>query len=333
MKQILLVVSFVLFMGQVANGQVFFDVRDTPNDCGGFIRFSFLVLSPLPQKYVVYSAFEENLPWDREFEIVFYKKTGQETIHEYYTGDGQIEYYVDQRPNNFEYESFHYKSEHWSYKYYYLCDEDNRCWRPLSKQKVVALANIRPAPINIGECRVDVYSWKLICPPSPSAKDCIVNTFSTKYYERKVKKTSISFPHSYDLKIGKTPSDLKVRETVLAINLSPINNDENPKFFLNSGDQGLSYIQVVTSGGSHKENGYWIRDQESASKIGIVNINYFSWEWSLSILGDFNNDRIVDFQDFLILIELYGTSDAKADFDQDGTVEFSDFLLFTENFN
>ena len=51
--------------------------------------------------------------------------------------------------------------------------------------------------------------------------------------------------------------------------------------------------------------------------------------------GDTNLDGTVDFQDFLVLSQGFGRSDASwasGDFDGNGLVEFSDFLLLSSHF-
>ena len=62
---------------------------------------------------------------------------------------------------------------------------------------------------------------------------------------------------------------------------------------------------------------------------------------SLFILGtfavqakssDFNNDGVVDFQDFVSFASSYGSSDAKHDLDKSGTVDLSDFTQFSSDF-
>ena len=48
--------------------------------------------------------------------------------------------------------------------------------------------------------------------------------------------------------------------------------------------------------------------------------------------ADFNADGNVDFQDFILLAQAFGTGQALFDLDNDGVVGFGDFLLFARSF-
>ena len=315
-------------------GEVLFDVSDVLDDYGRFLEYHFgfyhgtYDLAQFPLKYSVYSSFQKDKASDYEFSIVFYKKVGNETVKDYYSGAGTIESYVskyDRAP------PIKHRSPNVSLKYYYLCNDDtNRCYRTLANEKVVALSNFTPDPVNIGECTVDIYNAKLMCPPSPSAEFFGFETHATDNnpYDKKFDKTYIPFPESYALKVGDSISNLEFKSYTERY-LSNLSFDKIQEFPIFS---GVWHIQVLTWGGSHKENGYWFRDGEVASQIAILEFDYHNRDWSLSIIGDFNRDKRVDFQDFLIFAELYNTSDVNADFDKDGTVSFSDFLFFIENF-
>ncbi|MFT5366447.1 MAG: hypothetical protein ACI8V2_001394 [Candidatus Latescibacterota bacterium] len=56
------------------------------------------------------------------------------------------------------------------------------------------------------------------------------------------------------------------------------------------------------------------------------------------LVGDINSDCLVDFQDFIILAQLFGSKigddryNPIADFNNDGAINFSDFLIFIQNF-
>ena len=55
-----------------------------------------------------------------------------------------------------------------------------------------------------------------------------------------------------------------------------------------------------------------------------------------AIIGDFDNNSCVEFADFTMFAQAYGTvSIAKSQFDLDGsgTVDFADFLIFSKEFN
>ena len=47
---------------------------------------------------------------------------------------------------------------------------------------------------------------------------------------------------------------------------------------------------------------------------------------------DFNNDGVVDFQDFLKFVDGFKRGDTRYDLDQDGQTGFSDFLAFARAF-
>ena len=51
-----------------------------------------------------------------------------------------------------------------------------------------------------------------------------------------------------------------------------------------------------------------------------------------SSLPDFNENGVVDFPDFLLFAQHYGSTEDRFDIDGDGTVGFSDFLLFVKDF-
>ncbi|MBI2661518.1 T9SS type A sorting domain-containing protein, partial [Candidatus Woesearchaeota archaeon] len=48
--------------------------------------------------------------------------------------------------------------------------------------------------------------------------------------------------------------------------------------------------------------------------------------------GDFNNDDKVDYDDFFVFAEHFGSSNAAYDLNADGVVDFTDFFLFADNF-
>lgn len=48
--------------------------------------------------------------------------------------------------------------------------------------------------------------------------------------------------------------------------------------------------------------------------------------------GDFNQDRSVDFSDFFLFAEAFGSRDARFDLTRDGRVDFEDFFLFAVQF-
>ena len=48
--------------------------------------------------------------------------------------------------------------------------------------------------------------------------------------------------------------------------------------------------------------------------------------------SDFNNSGKVDFSDFLLFAEAFGTANEKFDLDNSGSVDFPDFLIFVANF-
>ena len=53
------------------------------------------------------------------------------------------------------------------------------------------------------------------------------------------------------------------------------------------------------------------------------------------MVGDSNLDGEVNFQDFLVLANNFGRTDAAfadGDFDENGTVDFVDFLALSQNF-
>ena len=56
------------------------------------------------------------------------------------------------------------------------------------------------------------------------------------------------------------------------------------------------------------------------------------------LVGDFDRNNVVDFTDFLLFTEVFGTSATDHDFNAsmdlmpDGMITFADFLVFVENF-
>ena len=48
--------------------------------------------------------------------------------------------------------------------------------------------------------------------------------------------------------------------------------------------------------------------------------------------GDFDENGIVDFNDFLLFVGAFGTTESRFDLDADGDVGFSDFLIFVLQF-
>ncbi len=48
--------------------------------------------------------------------------------------------------------------------------------------------------------------------------------------------------------------------------------------------------------------------------------------------ADFDDDGLVDFQDFLLFAEAFGSIDPRFDLDQSGRVDFADFLEFARIF-
>ncbi len=51
-----------------------------------------------------------------------------------------------------------------------------------------------------------------------------------------------------------------------------------------------------------------------------------------TLLGDLNGDLVVDFADFFVFADLFGSTDPSADFDGNGTVGFEDFFTFADQF-
>jgi hypothetical protein len=48
--------------------------------------------------------------------------------------------------------------------------------------------------------------------------------------------------------------------------------------------------------------------------------------------ADFDGSGLVDFADFLLFANAFGSTDATYDLDASGTVDFGDFLMFVEAF-
>jgi hypothetical protein len=53
---------------------------------------------------------------------------------------------------------------------------------------------------------------------------------------------------------------------------------------------------------------------------------------STDIVGDFNSDGEVDFSDFFVFADFFGSESITHDLDSSGLVDFSDFFLFADNF-
>jgi hypothetical protein len=49
--------------------------------------------------------------------------------------------------------------------------------------------------------------------------------------------------------------------------------------------------------------------------------------------ADFNNDNKVNFEDFFLLSDSFGSSNSNVDIDKDGKVDFNDFFIFADEFN
>ena len=52
----------------------------------------------------------------------------------------------------------------------------------------------------------------------------------------------------------------------------------------------------------------------------------------VALPGDFNGDGAVDFRDFFLFVDAFGTTDPDFDLDDSGRVDFDDFFLFVDNF-
>ena len=50
------------------------------------------------------------------------------------------------------------------------------------------------------------------------------------------------------------------------------------------------------------------------------------------LVGDFNGDGVVDFDDFFLFAAAFGSAAPEFDLDPDGTVNFDDFFIFAINF-
>ena len=52
----------------------------------------------------------------------------------------------------------------------------------------------------------------------------------------------------------------------------------------------------------------------------------------LPLIGDFNGDGRVDFDDFFLFAAAFGSKDTKFDLNRDGRVDFDDFFVFAAHF-
>ena len=63
-----------------------------------------------------------------------------------------------------------------------------------------------------------------------------------------------------------------------------------------------------------------------------------SFSMSVSLIGDFNGDGVVDNADYVLFVAAFGTSsgdegfDAQMDLNGDGTINTADFLIFSDHY-
>jgi len=94
----------------------------------------------------------------------------------------------------------------------------------------------------------------------------------------------------------------------------------------------LEAITVDHLSATGSESGYFI--QNSPGTLYSLSV-----ATATSRLGDFNNDNVCDFQDFLLFVQNYGQTFDQASFstrydlDSNQEIGFSDFLLFVQSFN
>ena len=214
-----------------------------------------------------------------------------------------------------------------------------------------AIDNIPPQPVDISTCRVyniGTFLEGILCKPSISDK--IVweyRTVDNRYY------ITIDGVAIYEFRIDDNPQKMRFRvdsknlewgETEIKFWLGhaihydgdSIVTKENGRFIYLSEEVNLFslhrplFFRIYTIDGQpYNRLPNDQRDNVIPSKIGILSP---APEYNISILGDLDEDKDIDFADFLIFISKYNTTDQKADFDGDGIVGFSDFLLFVENF-
>lgn len=328
---------------------VLFDVADVPNDCGEFLEF--VIALPynsqiqLPKTFEVFASPDDKVSYeDRDFAIVI-KKSG-DTTRDYYKGEGDVEAYIDD-PKKGPKIYFKKYSGIDKYRYYFLCDkESGYCIRTLAGKKVIAISNKPPTPVNVGNCRAERYdreAYNLICPNASVAVTYDVYNTETKRME----KFSMVVPEYYGVKVGDNPINLELPTSRYGMRQAWVFSGEvrpeeiNFKGILELGRHNKQhfFIQVLVWNDFYQDNDFrWLGEQEAASLLAKIKIERdlppydHQWSWSLDILGDFDGNKTVDFQDFLIFVELYGTTNPQGDFDESGKVGFSDFLLFTKNF-
>ena len=83
-------------------------------------------------------------------------------------------------------------------------------------------------------------------------------------------------------------------------------------------DVGLHTVKVTMTDGQGGVN-------EVSFAIDVINAPYLE--------GDFSQDGRVDFIDFFMFADAFGTDDVLYDFDDSGRVDFSDFFVFADLFN
>lgn len=94
----------------------------------------------------------------------------------------------------------------------------------------------------------------------------------------------------------------------------------------------LEAITVEHLSATGSESGYFI--QNSPGTIYSLSV-----ATATSRLGDFNNDNVCDFQDFLLFVQNYGQTfdqtnfSTRYDLDSNQEIGFSDFLIFVQSFN
>ena len=344
-----------------------FTVKDVPNDHGEFLEFSFGLSEDHEkiQNYVIWSNHEDRQDeWFNHIRVFISNETEQDTTKLFYLGD-TVRIFKKKEDKSVSFKlgftggsiyhtwRLYYtiaavgKFEYYDYPYHY--SQFTRFSN--YPNPIRAIDNIPPQPVDISTCRVyniGTFLEGILCKPSISDK--IVweyRTVDNRYY------ITIDGVAIYEFRIDDNPQKMRFRvdsenlewgETEIKFWLGHAIHRDGDSIVKNENGRSIYLSEEVNLFSLHRPLFFRIytidgqpynrlpndqRDNVIPSKIGILSP---APEYNISILGDLDEDKDIDFADFLIFISKYNTTDQKADFDGDGIVGFSDFLLFVENF-
>lgn len=338
-----------------------FTVKDVPNDHGEFLEFSFGLSKDHEkiQNYVIWSNHEYRQEgWFYHINVFVDNATEDTTTELFYFGD-TVRIFKKEEDKSVSFKlGFTGGSIYHSWRLYYIIAAVGKQARSQFTlfsnypNPIRAIDNIPPQPVDISTCRVynrGNFLEGILCKPSISDKKVWEHrTVDNSYY-------TIDGVSIYELRIDDNPQKMRFRvdsqnlewgETEIKFWLDYAIHRDGDSIVKNENGRSISFFEEINLSPLHRHRPLFFRiytidghpynrlpndqrDNVIPSKIGILSP---APEYNISILGNLDEDKDIDFADFLIFISKYNTTDQKADFDGDGIVGFSDFLLFVENF-